>query len=56
MFNLFINNVDNVLHDKNVPVDLYNFKLNHLLYADDFILMPRSKEGLQVSLDRLASY
>ena len=40
--------LQNTFDDNNEPIDLYNVKLSHLLYADDLILMSRSKEELQV--------
>ena len=56
LLNLFINDLKDIFDDKNEPVDLYIVKINHLLYADDLILISRRKGGLQVCLDRLASY
>ena len=56
LFNLFVNDLKDIFDDKNEPVDLYNIKLNHLLYADDLILMSKTKEGLQACLDNLGSY
>ena len=58
LFNLFINNIpysfENTLSD---PFVLPNgTKLNSLLYADDLVILSRSKTGLQTCLNRLSSY
>ena len=56
--NLFINNIpysfENTLSD---PFVLPNgTKLNSLLFADDLVILSRSKTGLQTCLNRLSSY
>ena len=58
LFNLYINDLpfafQNTLSD---PFVLPNgAKLNSLLYADDLIILSRSKTGLQNSLDKLSSF
>ena len=58
LFNLFINNIpfsfENTLSD---PFVLPNgTKLSALLYADDLVILSRSKRGLQNCLDMLSSY
>ena len=58
LFNLFINNLpylfENTLSD---PFVLPNgTKINSLLYADDLIILSRSKTGLQNCLNTLSSY
>ena len=58
LFNLFINNIpysfENTLSD---PFVLPNgTKLNSLFYADDLVILSRSKTGLQTCLNRLSSY
>ena len=58
LFNLYINDLpfsfDNILSD---PFVLPNgTKLNSLLYADDLIILSRSKTGLQNCLNALAQY
>ena len=58
LFNLFINNIpfsfEETLSD---PFVLPNgAKLNSLLYADDLVILSRSKVGLQNCLNMLSSY
>ena len=58
LFNLYINDLpfafENTLSD---PFVLPNgAKLNSLLYADDLIILSRSKTGLQNCLDKLSSF
>lgn len=55
LFNIFINaNGDTLLAD-NAPI-IYDSKVNHLLYADDLVLMSSTEEGLQRNIDTLHEY
>ena len=58
LFNLFINGLpysfENILSDPFVVPD--GAKLSSLLYADDLIILSRSKAGLQNCLNALAQY
>ena len=58
LFNLYIHNLpylfENTLPDPFVLPD--GTKINSLLYADDLILLSRSKIGLQNCLNTLSSY
>ena len=56
LFNLFIDNMNNIFEENCAPLSLMDVKLNHLLYADDLILLSRSPEGLQNCLNALGSY
>jgi hypothetical protein len=56
LFNLFINDIGEIFNDKSSPVSLGTFKLNHLLYADDLVLLSETKEGLQHCLNKLEKY
>ena len=38
------------------PVLLFDTFTNHLLYADDLIMMSNSAEGLQTCIDNLEKY
>ena len=38
------------------PVQLGDIKFNHLLYADDLVLISESPDGLQHCLDGLQNY
>lgn len=57
LFNYFINDIvnklDNTLTD---PVVVGDISLNILLYADDIVILSKSQEGLQKSLDILYDY
>ena len=58
LFNLYVNDLafsfNNILSD---PFVLPNgTKLNSLFYADDLLILSRSKLGLQNCLDKLSSY
>ena len=58
LFNLYIMNLpylfENILSDPFVPPN--GTKINSLLYADDLIILSRSKLGLQNCLNVLSSY
>jgi exonuclease III len=56
LFNLFINDINNIFSEACDPVSLNGRKIPCLQYADDLILLSESKQGLQESLDRLNSY
>ena len=56
LFNLFVNDLPNILgNDINTPT-LNSRKINCLMYADDLVIFSKSAHGLQKSLDRLSSY
>ena len=56
LFNLFVNDLPNILgKDINTPT-LNSRKINCLMYADDLVIFSKSAHGLQKSLDRLSSY
>jgi hypothetical protein len=58
LFNVFINNdIPELLNTSNCdPVHLGTIKVNCLLYADDLVLLSKSRSGLQESLAKLQSY
>ena len=53
MFNLFIDDMKNIFDTTCEPIIIQDIKLNHILYADDLLLMSHTKEGLQRSIDKL---
>ena len=55
LFNIFINDIGNTLLADDAPI-LYDSKVNHLLYADDLVLMSTTEEGLQRNIDKLHEY
>ena len=56
LFNLFINDINDIFTDECDPVSLNGIKIPCLQYADDLIIMSETKEGLQKSLDKLNTY
>ena len=58
LFNLYVNDLFNII-DQNSTPDVYlkeSNKINALMYADDLVLISRSKEGLQRQIDALQEY
>ena len=55
LFNIFINDIGNTLLVDDAPV-VYDTKVNHLLYADDLVLLSTSEEGLQRNIDKIHEY
>ena len=51
LFNIYVNDLIELLHDNCDLLDLGNTKLNSLMYADDLIVMARSEKGLQRCLN-----
>ena len=56
LFNLFIDDIGNIFDKTCSPVSLVDIELNHLLYADDFILLSTSSESLQNCLNAIGTY
>ena len=57
LFNLYINNLPEMfVLDGNDPISIESTKLGCLKYADDLIIMPTLRGGLQKCLDFLAIY
>ena len=55
LFNIFINDIGNTLSTDDAPI-VYDSKVNHLLYADDLVLMSTTEEGLQSNIDMVNEY
>ena len=53
LFNIYINDLVDVLKDLNLGVQVGTEKVALLLYADDIVLLSDSEEGLQNMLDKL---
>ena len=51
LFNIFINDIGNTLIANDAPV-VYDSKVNHLLYADDLVLLSTTEEELQRNINR----
>ena len=57
LFNIFINDIPNIFDNSSCdPVNLCGKELNCLMYADDLVLISKSKSGLQKCLDCLGEY
>ena len=56
LFNLFIDDIKEIFNRQCDPVLLFDTFMNHLLYADDLIIMSDSAEGLQTCTDNLEEY
>jgi exonuclease III len=47
LFNISINKISSIFNEQCTPVKLHNKHLNCLLYADDVVLLSKTKAGLQ---------
>ena len=57
LFNLFINDIPNMIDNSNSdPPYLGELSISCLLYADDLVILSRTKEGLQESIDTLHKF
>ena len=54
--NLYQNDLHNIFSEDCDPVTLDDITLNSISWADDLLLISKSKEGLQKCLDKLHSY
>ena len=52
LFNLYIDDINEIFDQSCDPVDFQNDPLNHFLYADDLILISHKREGLQNGLNK----
>ena len=60
LFNLYLNELPNLIKDSTSLTDPFilpnGTKLRTLLYADDLILLSKSKQGLQNCINNVASF
>ena len=56
LFNLYIDDMDNIFDDTCDPIDFQNEKLNHFLYADDLVILSLSQKGLQKGIDKVSEF
>ena len=56
LFNIFIEDVSTIFNDNCDPVELHDIEINHLLYADDLVILSKSASGLAKSLENLDRY
>lgn len=55
LFNIFINDIGNRMYTNDAPL-LHDSKINHLLYADDLLLLSTSPHELQYNIDRVSEF
>ena len=56
LFNIYINDLSELLDQCQRGVLINNKRISHLFYADDLVLMAESEEDLQVLLDILSTW
>ena len=56
LFNLYIDDVNDIFDDLCNPIEVQNEKINHFLYADDLCVLSQSSEGLQRCLDKIYNF
>ena len=56
LFNLFIDDIKTIFNESCDSVRIHTNQINHLLYADDLILISSTAEGLQNYLNQLSNY
>ena len=53
LFNIYMDDVNDIFDNLCEPIDIQDNKINHFLYADDLVLISQSKAGLQRCIDKL---
>ena len=56
LFNLYVDEINDIFDDTCDPVKLFSSPLSHLLYADDLILISTSQDGLNKCLSQLEKF
>ena len=56
LFNLYIDDIEDIFDDKCDPISIQNEKVNHFLYADDLVILSQTKEGLQRCIDKASDF
>ena len=56
LFNIYIDDINEIFDDTCSPIEIQNKKINHSLYADDLVVLSASNEGLQNSLDKVYQF
>ena len=56
LFNLYIDDINDIFDDKCDPICIQNEQINHFLYADDLVILSQTKEGLQRGIDKAYQY
>ena len=56
LFNLYIDDTNQIFGDQCDPIEFQGEKLSHFLYADDLVILSQTENGLQNALDNLYAY
>ena len=56
LFNIYIDDVEDIFDDQCDPVTITDTRISHFMYADDLVLVSLTPEGLQRSLDKISEY
>ena len=56
LFNIYIDDVENIFDEECKPIYFQNERISHFLYADDLVLLSHSSEGLQRCLNKLSCF
>ena len=56
LFNLYIDDIEDIFDENCDPINIQNENINHFLYADDLVILSQSKEGLQICIDRASEF
>ena len=56
LFNLYIDDINEIITDQCEPVDIQGQRIGHFMYADDLVIVSCSETGLQLALDNLYGY
>ena len=56
LFNLYIDDISDIIDDQCHPIEIQDMKLGHFLYADDLVIISHTEKGLQMALNNLHAY
>ena len=56
LFNLYVDDIEDIFDEDCEPVYIQNERISHFLYADDLVLLSHSSGGLQRCLDRISGF
>ena len=56
LFSMFINDLSSHLEADNIGIEIENLIMTSLLFADDMVILSKTREGLQAGLDSLKRY
>ena len=56
LFNLYIDDINDIFDESCCPIALQNEQISHFLYADDLVLISESAKGLQNCLNKVKNF